>query len=100
VTVDPAFVPLLLAMAGAAFLCRIVGFWAMRFVPPSPRLEAALRATPLAVMAGIVATAVARGGLPEIVAVGAVLLAHRLTGSELVSAFSGIATVAALRALG
>lgn len=98
-TVDPGFVPLLLAMAGAAYLCRIAGFWAMRFVPRSPRLEAALRATPLAVMAGIVATAVARGGLPEIVAVAVVLAAYRLTGSELVAALSGVAAVGALRAL-
>jgi uncharacterized membrane protein len=43
----------------------------MRFLPPSARLDAALKATPLAVMAGITAQALAAGGLVEALALGA-----------------------------
>ena len=99
-SLDPAFVPLLLVLAAASFACRIAGFWAMRFVPWSPRLNAALRATPLAVMAGIVATAAARGGLAEYVAVAVVLVVSRVVRSDLLAALSGVAAVAAIRALG
>ena len=54
-TLDAAFIPLLLTMAAASFLCRASGFWLMRFAPVTPRVQAALNATPLAVMVGIVA---------------------------------------------
>ena len=38
-SVDPAFVPLLLAMAAVTLFSRTIGFFAMRFVPDSRRLE-------------------------------------------------------------
>ncbi len=47
--------------AGVLWL-SVAGFVAMRFVTITPRIEAALRATPLSVMAGIVAVAAMRGG--------------------------------------
>ena len=53
--------PFLLVAAAAALACRFAGYLAMRYLPPSPRLDAALRATPLAVMAGITAMALAAG---------------------------------------
>jgi len=38
-----SFTALLLVMAGAAIFCRFAGFVAMRYLPDSPRLDAALR---------------------------------------------------------
>ncbi len=88
---------LLVATAIAAFLCRAGGFWFMRFVPLTPRVERALRATPLAVMVGIAAPAVVRGGLAEAAGLAAAVVTMRLTGNDLVAAAVGVAAVALLR---
>jgi len=72
----------------------------MRFVPVTPRLQAALRATPLAVMVGIVAPAAARGNAAELAALVLVALIVRRTNNDLLAAIAGVAVVALLRALG
>ena len=99
-TLDAAFIPLLLTMAAASFLCRASGFWLMRFVPVTPRVEAALKATPLAVMVGIVAPAAARGNIPEIAGLGAIFIAVRLNGNDVLAAIVGVAVLAGVRAAG
>ena len=99
-SIDPALLPLLVAMAVASFACRAGGFWFMRFVPQTKRLEAALRATPLAVMVGIVAPAAARGNVAELAALALVAIVVRTTGNDLVAALAGVIAVAALRLLG
>ncbi|QCI64348.1 AzlD family protein [Phreatobacter stygius] len=96
-SVEPTFLPLLLAMALASFACRASGFWLMRFIPITPRLEAALKATPVAVMVGIVVPTAMRGQIPELIALGVVAVAMRLTGNDLIAALAGVATVAAWR---
>ena len=93
--------PLLLAvMASAALLCRFAGFTLMRFVPLTPRVEAALRATPLAVMSGIVALTLSRGGLAEGLALGSVAVLTRVLGSDVAAALAGVVAVALLRWVG
>jgi uncharacterized membrane protein len=92
-----SFAVLLLVMAAAAFLCRVAGFTLMRLVPVSPRIEAALRATPLAVMAGISALALQAGGLAEALALAAVVALTRAIGSDVAAALLGVALVAVLR---
>lgn len=91
------FWPLLAATAVASFACRASGFWLMRFVPITPRLEAALRATPLAVMVGIAIPAAASGRPPEILAILAVIVLMRLTRNDLVAALGGVIFLAILR---
>jgi uncharacterized membrane protein len=98
VTIDQAFLPLLLAMALASYACRAAGFYLMGFVPGSPRIEAALRATPLAVMVGISVPALMSGRLPEIAGLAVIVVLARVMGSDAVPAFAGIAMVALLRA--
>jgi uncharacterized membrane protein len=95
--VTESFPLLLLVMALAAFFCRIAGFTLMRFVPVSARLEAALRATPLAVMAGIAALALQAGGLAEALALAAVVGLTLVLGSDVAAALLGVAVVAVLR---
>lgn len=92
-----SFAVQLAVMTAAAFLCRMAGFTLMRFVPLTPRVEAALRATPLAVMSGIVALALANGGLAEGLALGAVVTVTWITGRDVTAALVGVAVVAALR---
>lgn len=96
-TVSLDFIVALTGMALAAFACRAGGFVLMRFVPSSPRLEAALRAIPLAVMVGIVAPAIAGGRLAEIAGIAAIAALMRLTGSEFAAALGGVAVVALTR---
>lgn len=91
------FPTLLAVMALAAFLCRVAGFTLMRFVPVSPRVEAALRATPLAVMAGITALAVQAGGLAEGLALASVVGLTLVLRSDVAAALLGVVVVAALR---
>ena len=92
-----SFAILLLVMAAAAFLCRVAGFTLMRLVPVSPRIEAALRATPLAVMAGIAVLALQSGGLAEALALTAGVGLTVLIGSDVAAALLGVVIVAALR---
>ena len=60
-------------------------------------MQAALRAAPLAVMVGIVTPAAARGQPAELVALGVIALAMKLTRNDLVAALAGVATVALVR---
>lgn len=92
-----SFPVLLVVMAAAAFLCRMAGFTLMRFVPVSPRVEAALRATPLGVMAGITALAVQQGGLAEGLALASVVGLTLVLRSDVAAALLGVVVVAALR---
>lgn len=94
---DIAFLPLLVVMAVTSFVTRAGGFWLMRYVSTTPAIEAALKATPLAVMVGIVTPVAARGNFPELVALAAILVTVRITGNDLIGAIIGVATVALLR---
>ncbi len=96
----PSLPAMLAVMAGAALICRLAGFLAMRFLPPSARLDAALKATPLAVMAGITAQALAAGGWVEALALGAAMGLSVLTRNDVGAAIAGVGVAALLRALG
>jgi uncharacterized membrane protein len=94
------FTTLLIAMALASYGCRVAGFLAMRFVPITPRLEAALRATPLGVMAGLVTVAALRGGPAEWLAAGSVILAMQFSGRDVLSALVGVVVIVLARWIG
>lgn len=96
----PDLWPFLLVAAAAALACRFAGFVAMRYLPPSYRLDAALRATPLAVMSGITAMALAAGGLTEALALGLAVLVAGFTRNDVGAALAGVGLVAILRAMG
>ncbi len=83
-----------LALAVASYACRAGGFLLMRFVPITPRIEAALRAVPLAVMVGIVTPSAASGRVPELAALVAVAIVMKRSGNELLAALAGLAVVA------
>jgi uncharacterized membrane protein len=92
--------PVLLAvMAAAALACRFAGYAAMRLVPDSPRLSAALRATPLAVMSAITALAVAGGSLTDAAALAAGVALTLATGRDVAAALAVVVLAAGLRAL-
>jgi uncharacterized membrane protein len=92
-----SFPIILSVMALAAFFCRIAGFTLMRFVPVSGRVEAALRATPLAVMAAITLLALQAGGLAEALALTSVVGLTLILRNDVAAALLGVIVVAVLR---
>ncbi|MBP9181527.1 MAG: AzlD domain-containing protein [Fuscovulum sp.] len=96
----PSLPAMLAVMTAAALFCRFAGFLAMRFLPPSARLDAALKATPLAVMAGITAQALVAGGLVEALALSAAMVLSVTTRNDVGAAVAGVGVAALLRALG
>jgi uncharacterized membrane protein len=98
-TIRPDLFWLVLGFGFASLACRIGGFWLMRFVSITPKLEAALKATPLAVMVGIVAPAAAHGSYAEILALLVIAALMRFTRNDLISGVGGMATVALWRML-
>jgi uncharacterized membrane protein len=99
-SVSPEFLMALAAMAAVSFFCRAGGFFLMRFVTVTPRLEAAISAIPLAVMIGIIAPAVAKGQPAELLGVGSVIVVTKTAGNDLLAALAGVAAVAIARAAG
>lgn len=93
----PSFWLLLLVMAAAALFCRWAGFFAMRFLPITPRMEAALRATPISVMAAIAALAVAQGGVTDALALTAAVGLTFLLGNDVAAALIAVALAAGMR---
>ena len=93
----PSFPAMLLVMVAAAVACRVGGFLMMAWLPASPRLEAALRATPLSVMAGITALALAGGPVADALALGGVVVLTVITRNDVMSAIAGVGIVAVLR---
>ena len=87
-------------MTIAAALCRLAGYWCMRFIPVTPRLEAGLRAIPLAVMIGIIGPPVLRGGIPELAGLVATVITVRLWSNDFVAILAGMGVVAAVRWVG
>lgn len=96
-TFDDRAMVIIAVMGLAAAICRFCGFWLMRFVPITPRVQAGLSAIPVAVMAGIMAPAVVRGGIPETAGLIATVAAVKLGGNDVVAIVTGLASVALLR---
>jgi uncharacterized membrane protein len=95
---NQSFLWLVAALTVASYACRAGGFWLMRFVEITPRVEAALRAAPLAVMVGVVVPAALRGGIAELVGLAVVGLAMWWRRNDLIAMLAGVAAVAIARA--
>ncbi len=87
----------LAVLATVSYGCRIAGFWLMRYLPRTQRLEAALRQAPVAVMLGIIVPALARGHLPEFAGAAVVVAGMFVQRSDLLAAMAGVGTVALMR---
>lgn len=91
---------LAIALIGAVSLvCRFGGFFLMRYVAITPRVEAWLKAMPVALVGAILGPVAANGGPPEWLGLAAAALLMRRTGNEFVGCAAGIATVGVVRAL-
>ena len=97
--ITPDRILLFLALGLTTYACRIAGYWLMALVKVTPRVEAALKAAPLAVMIGIVAPAALRAGGAETAGLAATLAFAMWRRNELLAALAGLVVVASLRAL-
>jgi uncharacterized membrane protein len=91
---------ILLAIAllgGVSMLCRFGGFFLMRYVKITPRVEAWLRAMPVALVGAIIGPVAVKGGPPEWLGLAAAALLMRFVGNEFVGCLGGIATAALAR---
>ncbi len=95
----PDVLAAILAMAVAAFLCRAGGYFLMRYVPITPRVEVALRMIPMAIVASMLAVAATRGGPPEWAGIAAAMATMAVVRNDFAAILAGIATVAGLRLL-
>lgn len=84
----------ILGMALVSYLCRIGGFWAMRYVPLSGRVRAWLSGIPMAVMGAVLAPAAVKGGPPEWAGFVVTFAAMKATNNDLVAVGAGIVAVA------
>src|SRR5262249_61822472 len=96
-SIAPGALAATLGRSIATYRCRAGGFWAMGFVPLTPRVTAWLESIPIAVLSAILAPAVARASPPEMAGFAAAFLAMRASGNDFVGALSGVAAVALVR---
>jgi len=100
--VDPnttlGFAIIVAVMAAASYLTRIAGFFMMRFVAVTPRVETWLKALPLAIMGAILGPIAAHGGPAEYAGFAATIAVYYWRRNDIVAAFAGMAVVAACRA--
>ena len=86
-------------MGLASYACRVGGFFLMPYVAMTPRVEAWLRAIPIALVGAILGPVAANGGPPEWLGLVAAIGIMRATGNEFLSAIAAMGTVAVTRAL-
>jgi uncharacterized membrane protein len=88
----------ILAMGIASNLCRFGGYFLMSYVPVTPRVEAWLKAIPVALIGAILGPIAARGGVAEWLGLATALVVMRFSGNDLVSAVAAVTAVALVRA--
>jgi uncharacterized membrane protein len=89
---------LIVVAALVSYGCRTAGFLMMRYVPATPRVTAALKAAPLAVMVGIAVPFAMRGGPIEWAGILAAVLLARSGRGDFTAALGAMALVAIGRA--
>ncbi|HEX2116289.1 MAG TPA: AzlD domain-containing protein [Alphaproteobacteria bacterium] len=89
---------LAIALLGVvSMLCRFGGFFLMRYVAITPRVDAWLRAMPVALVGAIIGPVAVKGGPPEWLGLAAAVGLMRWTGNEFIACAVAIAGVAGAR---
>jgi uncharacterized membrane protein len=98
--IRPDVLAAIAALGVLSYACRAAGFFLMRYVAITPRVEAWLRAMPIALIGAIVGPVAIKGGPPEWLGLGAAIGLMRATGNDFVAVGGAVALVAGARALG
>jgi len=72
---DTSNIAAIFAMAVATYATRVGGLWVLRFFKPTPRIQAALDALPVAVLTAVIAPSLSKGGAADLIAAFLTLLA-------------------------
>lgn len=90
----------ILVMGLASYLCRISGVVLMGYVPLTPAVRRGLAALPGSIVVATVLPLIERLGLAAGVALAVAMATMAIRRSELLALVTGMATIAAARALG
>ena|SRR5262245_14831758 len=97
--VRPEAVAAILLMGLASYACRAGGFFLMRYVTVTPRVESWLKAIPIALVGAILGPVAINGGPAEWLGLAAAILLMRVTGSDFVAVVGSITLVIVTRLL-
>ncbi len=97
---DPLVVGIILAMTVVTVFTKVGGFWLLRRIEVSQRLEAGLSVLPGAIVIAILGPELAAGGPAEWGAAGVVVLVMWRTENILLALCGGIGAVILFRAIG
>ncbi len=92
-SLDPANLLAILAMAAATYLTRVCGLWLAGRIPAGGRTRAALDALPIAVLVAVIAPSAAAGPAEVIAAVVTILAVRRLPLVALVAVAMAVVVV-------
>ena len=98
-TARPDVLFAILIVGVVSYSCRAGGYFMMRFVRITPRVELWLNAIPMAIVGAILGPVAANGGPPEWAGLVAAITIMRTTGSNVVSILGAVGLVAVLRAV-
>jgi uncharacterized membrane protein len=93
----PDILVAIVLIGAVSLVCRFGGFFLMRYVAITPRVEAWLRAMPVALVGAIIGPVAAKGGPAEWLGLAVAALLMRWVGNEFLGCVGGIATVAMAR---
>ena len=96
-SVRPEVFQAILLLGLASLACRLGGFFLMRYVSITPRIDAWLRAIPIALAGAILGPVAVNGGPPEWLGLIAAIGLMYATASDFVSVLGACATVALAR---
>jgi uncharacterized membrane protein len=97
--IDPAALAAIFAMALATYLTRIAGYWLVRHVTLSKRVQAGLEAVPGAILIALIAPAAFATGMAESAAAAVALVVAMLRWPMLVALIASAAVAAGIRAV-
>ena len=88
----------ILLLGLASLVCRLGGFFLMRYVSITPRVDAWLRAIPIALIGAILGPVAVNGGVPEWLGLAAAVGVMFVTANEFAATIGACAVVAIVRA--
>jgi uncharacterized membrane protein len=95
--IRPDALAAILLMGLASYACRAGGFFLMRYVTVTPRVEAWLKAIPVALIGAILGPIAANGGPPEWLGLATAVLVMKFIGNDFISVVASVAVVVVTR---
>ena len=97
-SIRPEVFQAILLLGLASLVCRFGGFFLMRYVSITPRVDAWLRAIPIALIGAILGPVAVNGGVPEWLGLAAAIGVMFVTANEFAATIGACAVVAIVRA--